>query len=102
MEYNTSREDVKLPEYGRNVEKMIQHALSLEDRAQRNLAAEEIIRVMGQLNPQLRDIAEYTHILWDHLFIMSEFKLDVSVRTQFRMLNLRRNDRNALLILTET
>jgi len=77
MEYNTSREDVKLPEYGRNVEKMIQHALSLEDRAQRNLAAEEIIRVMGQLNPQLRDIAEYTHILWDHLFIMSEFKLDV-------------------------
>jgi len=48
MEYNTSREDVKLPEYGRNVEKMIQHALSLEDRAQRNLAAEEIIRVMGQ------------------------------------------------------
>ena len=77
MEYNTSREDVKLPEYGRNVEKMIQHALSLEDRAQRNLAAEEIIRVMGQLNPHLRDIAEYTHILWDHLYIMSEFKLDV-------------------------
>jgi hypothetical protein len=77
MEYNTTREHLTLPEYGRNVQKMIQHAMTVEDRTERNNAAEEIIRVMGQLNPQLRDISEYNHILWDHLFIMSKFELDV-------------------------
>jgi hypothetical protein len=66
-----------LPEYGRNVQKMITHALEIENREERNLASKAIIEVMGQLNPHLRDEDDYRHKLWTHLFIMSDFKLDV-------------------------
>ena len=77
MEYNTQRPQMLLPEYGRNVQKMITHALEIENREERNLAAKAIIEVMGQLNPHLRDEDDYRHKLWTHLFIMSDFKLDV-------------------------
>ncbi len=77
MEYNTSRENLIIPEYGRNVQNMIRYAVSLKDKTERNNAAEEIIRIMGQLNPHLRDVSEFTHMLWDHLFIISNFELDV-------------------------
>lgn len=66
-----------IPEYGRNVQKMIDHAVSLTDRAERNKVAQAIIKVMGELNPHLRDVEEYKPKLWTHLFIMSDFKLDV-------------------------
>jgi hypothetical protein len=77
MEYNSTRSKLIIAEYGRNVQKMIEHAISVEDREKRNQLAKGIIRVMGQINPHLRDVADFTHKLWDHLFIISEFKLDV-------------------------
>lgn len=77
MQYNTSRGKLLLPEYGRNVQNMISHAMEIEDREERQRAAQAIIEVMGQLNPHLRDVDDYRHKLWTHLFIMSDFKLDV-------------------------
>lgn len=77
LEYNTQRPKMIIPEYGRNVQNMINHCLTLEDREERNKCANAIIKIMGQINPQLRDSEDYTHKLWAHLFIMSDFKLDV-------------------------
>lgn len=77
MRYNTSRGKLLLPEYGRNVQNMIMHAKEIEDREERNRAAQAIIEVMGQLNPHLRDVDDFRHKLWTHLFIMSDFELDV-------------------------
>jgi len=77
MEYNTTRSMLILPEYGRNVQNMIAHAMTVEKREERNRAAQAIIEVMGQLNPHLRDEDDYRHKLWTHLFVMSDFKLDV-------------------------
>lgn len=77
MEYNTTRGKLLLPEYGRNVQNMIMHAMEIADRDIRNNAAKAIIEVMGQLNPHLRDVDDYRHKLWTHLFVMSDFKLDV-------------------------
>lgn len=76
-DYNTSRPQMVIPEYGRNIQKMIAHAVALEDKEERNKMANAIISVMGQLNPHLRDIVDFKHKLWDHLFIISDFKLDV-------------------------
>jgi hypothetical protein len=77
MEYNTQREHMILPEYGRNVQNMIAHAMEIADRTERNKAANAIIEVMGQLNPHLRDVDDFKHKLWTHLFVMSNFELDV-------------------------
>lgn len=77
MEYNTTRGKLILPEYGRNVQNMIAHAMEIGEREERNRAAQAIIEVMGQLNPHLRDVDDYRHKLWTHLFVMSDFKLDV-------------------------
>jgi hypothetical protein len=77
MEYNTSRDKLNISEYGRNIQKMIEFTMSVEDREKRNQLAKTIIAVMGQLNPHLRDVTDFKHKLWDHLFIMSDFKLDV-------------------------
>ena len=77
MEYNTTRGRLILPEYGRNVQNMIHHAMEIADRDERNRAAQAIIEVMGQLNPHLRDVDDYRHKLWTHLFVMSDFQLDV-------------------------
>jgi len=77
MEYNTSRNHLIIPEYGRNIQKMIDYAMTIEDRETRNEVARSIVDVMGQLNPHLRDITDFKHKLWDHLFIISDFKLDV-------------------------
>jgi hypothetical protein len=76
MEYNSQRSKMIISEYGRNIQKMIEHAVSLEDKEERNKAARAIVKVMGQLNPSLRDLTDFSHKLWDHLFIISEFKLD--------------------------
>lgn len=77
MEYNSGRPKLIIPEYGRHIQKMIDHAAGIEDRNERNRCAKSIIDVMGQLNPHLRDVSDFTHKLWDHLFIMSNFELDV-------------------------
>jgi Domain of unknown function (DUF4290) len=77
MEYNTSLPKMIIPEYGRNIQKMIDFALTVESKEERNKVAQAIINVMGQLNPHLRDVTDFKHKLWDHIFIMSEFKLDV-------------------------
>jgi hypothetical protein len=77
MEYNTQQDHLIISEYGRNIQKMINHAIELKSREERNKAAQSIIQIMGQLNPHLRDITDFKHKLWDHLFIISDFKLDV-------------------------
>ncbi len=77
MEYNTQLPHLQIPEYGRNIQIMIDHCITIEDRDERNRCARAIIQIMGQLNPHLRDIADFTHKLWDHLFVISKFKLDV-------------------------
>ena len=76
-DYNTRRPEMVIPEYGRNIQKMVEYAISVENREERNKIANAIISVMGQLNPHLRDITDFKHKLWDHLFIISDFKLDV-------------------------
>jgi hypothetical protein len=75
--YNSNRPDMPIPEYGRNIQKMVEYAGTIEDREQRNLCVRAIISVMGQLFPYLRDTEDYNHKLWDHLQIMSKFSLDV-------------------------
>lgn len=77
LSYNTEKPKLHIPEYGRNVQNMINYAKQIESREERNLAAAAIIDVMGQLNPHLRDVEDYNHKLWTHLFIMSDFKIDV-------------------------
>lgn len=77
MEYNTNQPKLIIPEYGRNVQKMVHSIVCIEDREKRNHQAKSIIEVMGNLNPHLRDVPDFKHKLWDHLFIMSDFHLDV-------------------------
>ena len=77
MEYNSKREKLTIPEYGRHIQKMVQSVLAEKDKEVRNKQAKAIIDVMGQLNPHLRDVADFKHKLWDHLFVISGFKLDV-------------------------
>ena len=75
--YNYTRRKLYLPEYGRHIQEMIDSLLLIEDRRERNRQARAVIAVMGNLNPLLRDTADFTHKLWDHMFIMSDFQLDV-------------------------
>lgn len=77
LEYNTERPHLIIPEYGRHFQKMVDHAVSIEDPVERNNVANAIISVMGNLQPHLRDVPDFQHKLWDQLFIMSDFKLDV-------------------------
>jgi hypothetical protein len=76
-DYNTQRKKMTLPEYGRNVQKMVDHIKTIEDREERNKAAKAIIQVMGNLNAHLRDIEDFKHKLWDHLTIIADFDLDI-------------------------
>ncbi len=77
LEYNTERSKLIIPEYGRHFQKMVDHAVSIADAEERNKIAKSIISVMGNLQPHLRDVPDFQHKLWDQLFIMSDFKLDV-------------------------
>ena len=77
MEYNTEREQIVISEYGRNIQVMIRHLLNIEDRKKRTEAAHFIVSVMAQMNPQVKESNDYLHKLWDHLYIISEYKLDV-------------------------
>lgn len=77
MEYNSQRPDLIIPEYGRNIQSMVDQLKNIEDKEERNKAALSVIKVMGQLFPYLRDMEDFRHKLWDHLHIMSNFELDV-------------------------
>jgi len=77
LEYNSDREDLIIPEYGRHIHKMVNQAIECNDKDERNNMAKAIIGVMGNLNPHLRDVPDFQHKLWDQLFIMSQFQLDV-------------------------
>lgn len=77
LEYNTERSKLIIPEYGRHFQKMVDYALSIEDREERNKVAQAIISVMGNMQPHLRDVPDFQHKLWDQMFIMSDFQLDV-------------------------
>ncbi len=77
LEYNSDREDLIIPEYGRHIHKMVNQAIECNNRDERNNMAKAIIGVMGNLNPHLRDVPDFQHKLWDQLFIMSQFQLDV-------------------------
>ena len=77
MEYTTLNEKLILPEYGRNIQQMVTHCMTIEDRAERTRCAKTIINIMGNLFPYLRDVNDFKHKLWDHLAIMSNFKLDI-------------------------
>jgi hypothetical protein len=77
LEYNAERPHLIIPEYGRHLQKLIDQATVIPDREERNKAAKYIIQVMGTLNPHLRDVPDFQHKLWDQIFIMSDFRLDV-------------------------
>ena len=77
MDYNTQREKLILPEYGRNIQKMVDHAITIEDKESRDLAANTIISVMGNLNPALKENRDFKHKLWDHLHFIADFKLEI-------------------------
>ena len=77
MDYNSGRPKLELKEYGRHVQLIVESCMREPDREKRNIFAKEIIELMGQLNPHLRNVEDFRHKLWDHLFIMSDFKLDV-------------------------
>lgn len=77
MKYNTQNERLNLPEYGRNIQNMVDHCITLEDREERKKCADAVVEVMGNMFPHLRDVNDFKHILWDHIAIMSDFKLDI-------------------------
>src|SRR3954469_981034 len=77
MEYNTSRNYLSMREYGRHIQKMVEHLLTIEDRNQRQQQTRTVIELMGFLNPHLKNVEDFRHMLWDHLFFISDFKLDV-------------------------
>lgn len=77
MEYNTQKSKLVIAEYGRNLQQMAQDCVKIEDRAIRTRTAEFIVNVMAQMNPRVKESGDYRQKLWDHLHIMSDFKLDV-------------------------
>ncbi len=77
LEYNSGRTKLIIPEYGRHIQKLVDHCMNLPSKEERNKMAQAIIDVMGNLQPHLRDVPDFKHKLWDQLHIMSDFKLDV-------------------------
>ena len=77
MKYNTQSEKLILPEYGRNIQNMVEYCVDVEDKEERTKCANSLIDIMGNMFPHLRNVNDFKHILWDHLAIMSDFKLDI-------------------------
>lgn len=77
IQYNTEKRHLKLPEYGRNILLLVEQLEQIKDREERNEFAYKLVDLMGAMNPHLRDINNFKHILWDHLAIMTDFKLDI-------------------------
>lgn len=76
-DYNSQRTRLILPEYGRHIQKMVDYVVTIENEEERNRMARILISVMGNLNPHLRDINDFKHKLWDHLHVISDFKIDI-------------------------
>ncbi|MGK0412423.1 MAG: hypothetical protein ACJA1B_000618 [Polaribacter sp.] len=76
LEYNSERPLMIIPEYGRHIQKLVDHCIALETKEERDKMAKAIVDVMGNLQPHLRDVPDFKHKLWDQLYIMSDFKLD--------------------------
>ncbi|MBP7173261.1 MAG: DUF4290 domain-containing protein [Cloacibacterium sp.] len=83
MEYNTDRNKLLMPEYGRNIQQLVEHCKTLPTKEERNEMAAAIIEFMGQRNPHLRDEENYKHKLWDHLYILADYGLDVDAPYSF-------------------
>lgn len=77
LDYNTQRDKLVLPEYGREIQKMVEHAIGLPTKEERQRCAETIVSIMARMNPQHRESGDYMQKLWDHLAIMSGFRLDI-------------------------
>lgn len=77
MDYNTQRSKLTMPEYGRHVQKMIEYVASIPDKEKRNEQIRAVVGVMGELNPQLRDLSDFKHKLWDHVQIIADFNIDI-------------------------
>ncbi|MDR0546497.1 MAG: DUF4290 domain-containing protein [Dysgonamonadaceae bacterium] len=77
LKYNTQEKRLALPEYGRNIQNMVDYCVSIPDREERSRCADSIINIMGNMFPHLRDVNDFKHILWDHLAIMADFALDI-------------------------
>ena len=77
LDYNTQREKLALPEYGREIQRMVDHAKTLPDKKERQRCAQTIVAIMDRMFPQNRQNADYKHKLWDHLALMSNFELDI-------------------------
>jgi len=77
MEYNTTRNDMSMREYGRHIQRMVEYLLTIEDKEERQQQALVVIELMGFLNPHLKNVEDFRHKLWDHLFFISDFKLEV-------------------------
>lgn len=85
MQYNTQREKLPMPEYGRGIQNMVNHALTLETKAERQRCAYTIVRIMGNMFPHLRDVPDFKHKLWDHLAAMADYKLDIDYPYEINM-----------------
>ena len=77
MEYNTQRNPLMIKEYGRNVQKLVEYAVAIKNKEERNEVALAIIKLMEQMNPYLKNVEEFNHKLWDHLLFISDFKLKI-------------------------
>lgn len=77
MEYNTTRDNMIISEYGRNIQKMVQYIASLEDAEKRNRMAKTLVNVLASMHPDTREQADLKHKFWDHLHIMADFQLEV-------------------------
>ena len=77
MEYNTTRNHLIMKEYGRHIQKMVEYLLTIKDKEERQRNAYAVIELMGFLNPHLKNVEDFRHKLWDHLFLISDFQLDV-------------------------
>lgn len=77
MIYNTQKKKLVMPEYGRNIQNMVDHCVMLKEKDERRKCAYAVVDIMGSMFPHLRDVNDFKHILWDHLAIMSDFKLDI-------------------------
>ncbi len=77
LEYNSERSKLIIPEYGRHMQKLVDNCVAVEDKKKRNEMAKAIVDVMGSMQPHLRDVPDFQHKLWDQLFIMSNFKIDI-------------------------
>ena len=76
-DYNTQRNKLIMPEYGRHIQEMIEYVVSIPDKEKRNEQIRAVVAIMGILNPQLRDLVDFKHKLWDHVHIISDFKIDI-------------------------